>query len=151
MKTVFGIFSVLALVCSTPAAWAQGSAIPAGSVSQPTLGFVMDDAHHLRPMIGVAGAASIGSALDAGMDGLQAAVPPAHDYILATGSPGSWPMMLQVRGGAITMQPNAFAIGQDQTGCDGSNDDPAGSKRRPGPACSQTETVDLAAAIDQVA
>lgn len=152
MKTVFGIFSVLALVGSAAPLRAQGSAIPAGSVSQPTLGFVVDGAHHLRPMIGVAGAASIGSALDVGMDVSQAAVPPAHDYILATGSPGSWPMMLQVRGGAITMQPNAFVIGQDQTGCDGSNDDDqAGPRRSSRPVCSPTATVDPGAAIDQVA
>ena len=151
MKTVFGIFSVLALVGSAPLVWAQGSAIPAGSVSQPTLGFVVDGTHHLRPMIGVAGAASIGSALDVGMDVIQAAVPPAHDYILATGSAGSWPMMLQLRGGAITMQPNAFAMRQDQTGCDGSNDDQAGPRRSSRPVCSPTATVDPGAAIDQIA
>src|SRR5215475_8152950 len=134
IKTVFQICLSLAVIFAAHEGWAQ-TTTPPGSVSQPTLGFIVDRAHHLRPMIGVVGAASIGDSLDVGTDVLGATVPPAHDYILATTSSGSWPIMVQVRGGAVTIQPNAFAADSDQSGCDNSSDLLVQTKGRPRPAC----------------
>jgi len=77
------------------------------SVTLPVLGFVLDQSGELRPLIGVAGAASIGDPLGLGFPVVQAAMPPNHDYILATTDNGSWPFLLQVRGNTITVQPVA--------------------------------------------
>jgi DNA-binding beta-propeller fold protein YncE len=44
----------------------------------------------------------VGAALDLGFDVLQAAIPPDHDYILATTSENNRPVLLQVRGDSIT-------------------------------------------------
>ena len=77
------------------------------SVTLPVLGFVLDQSGGLRPLIGVAGAASIGDPLSLGFPVVQAAMPPNHDYILATTGNGSWPFLLQVRGNTITVQPVA--------------------------------------------
>src|SRR5215831_1775073 len=120
MKTVFRIHLILAFIFAALESRAQ--TLPPGTVTQPTVGYVVDGAHHLRPMIGVVGAASIGDALDVGMDVLSATVPPAHDYVLATTSGAGWPIMLQVRGGAFTIQPGAFTAGSGQAACGGSND-----------------------------
>jgi hypothetical protein len=149
MKTVFRIYLILAFILAAFESW--GQTLPPGTVTQPTLGYVVDSAHHLRPMIGVVGAASIGNALDVGMDVISATVPPAHDYVLATTGSGGWPIMLQVRGGAFTIQPGAFAMDPGQAACDGSNDDPSATRSRPRPACSQPASVGMGAAIDQIA
>jgi hypothetical protein len=149
MKTVFRIYLILAFILAAFESW--GQTLPPGTVTQPTLGYVVDSAHHLRPMIGVVGAASIGNALDVGMDVISATVPPAHDYVLATTSSGGWPIMLQVRGGAFTIQPGAFAMDSGAAACDGSNDDPSAARSRPRPVCSRLGSVDMGAAIDQIA
>jgi hypothetical protein len=150
MKTIFRIHLMLAFIFAAFASWAQ--TLPPGTVSQPTVGYVVDSAHHLRPMIGVVGAASIGDALDVGMDVMSATVPPAHDYVLATTTGGGWPIMLQVRGGTFTIQPGAFAMDPGLAACAGSNDSDLSSARtRPQPACSQAASVDTGAVIDQIA
>jgi hypothetical protein len=63
----------------------------------------------VRPLIGVVGAATVGNPVDPGFDVTQAAVPPGHDYILATAAGSNWPILLQVSGGAMTPQWTAFA------------------------------------------
>jgi len=73
-------------------------------VNLPVLGFTLDQSGALRPLIGVAGAASVGAPLDLGFQVVSAAVPPNHDYILATTTPGNWPMLLQVRDNTITVR-----------------------------------------------
>src|SRR5690348_13984540 len=119
MKKVFRIYLILAFIFAAFESW--GQKLPPGTVTLPTVGYVVDSAHHLRPMIGVVGAASIGDAVDLGMDVMSATVPPAHDYVLAmTGSVG-WPVMLQARSGAFAIQPNAFVVDPSQAGCDNSN------------------------------
>ena len=148
IKTVFRIYLIFVVIFAARESWGQTT--PPGSVNQPTLGFIVDSTHHLRPMIGVVGAASIGDALDVGTDVLSATVPPSHDYILAMTSSGGWPIMLQARG-AITIQPNAFAVDPGQSGCDNSSDNPSGTRARPRPACSQRAAIDAGAAIDQIA
>jgi hypothetical protein len=150
MKTVFRIHLILAFIFA--ALESRGQTLSPGTVTQPTVGYVVDSAHHLRPMIGVVGAASIGDALDVGMDVTSATVPPAHDYVLAMTSSGG-PIMLQVRGGAFTIQPGAFAMAPGQAACGGFNDSDLSSetRMRPQPACSQHASVDMGAAIDQIA
>jgi len=73
------------------------------SVSLPVLGFVLDQAGGLRPLIGVAGSASVGSPLALGVGIVRAAIPPNHDYILAITADSNWPLLLQVRGNTITV------------------------------------------------
>ncbi len=74
------------------------------AVNLPVLGFTLDQAGALRPLIGIAGAASVGAPLDLGFQVVSAAVPPNHDYILATATTGSWPMLLQIRDNTITVR-----------------------------------------------
>src|SRR5438093_316744 len=99
---------------------AMGTAQPspqgatAGSVTLPVLGFVVDDAHRLRPVIGIAGSAMVGSPMDTGIDVLQASVPPAHEYILAITSNNNWPLLLQIRGGSIGVQAADGFVNQQQ-------------------------------------
>jgi hypothetical protein len=73
-------------------------------VNLPVLGFTLDQSGALRPLVGIAGAASVGAPLDLGFQIVSAAVPPNHDYILATTTPGNWPMLLQVRDNTITVR-----------------------------------------------
>jgi len=75
-----------------------------GAVALPVLSFVLDNTHRLRPLIGIVGAASIGSALDLDFDVVQAAIPPGHDYVLAMTNASTWPLLLQVHGGTITVR-----------------------------------------------
>jgi hypothetical protein len=83
------------------------------SVTQPALSYVVDSGHQVRPLIGIVGAASVGNPADLGFDVTQAAVPPAHDYVIAL-SPGSnWPILLQVSAGTFVPQWFAFATTLD--------------------------------------
>src|ERR1051325_6004744 len=52
------------------------------SVNLPVLGFVLDQSGGLRPVMGIAGSASVGSPLNLGFSVAQAAVPANHDYVL---------------------------------------------------------------------
>jgi hypothetical protein len=110
IKTIVRIQSATCLICLAFAVSAHGQARP-GSVGQPVLSYIVDTAHQVRPMVGVVGAASIGNPVDLGFDVAQAAVPPSHDYILATPSVGGWPVLLQVSSGAMTPQWTAFSQG----------------------------------------
>src|SRR5437660_816168 len=73
------------------------------SVSLPVLGFVLDQVGGLRPLVGIAGSASVGAPLDLGVGIVRAAIPPNHDYILAVTADSNWPLLLQVRGNTITV------------------------------------------------
>ena len=106
-KTTVRVHFALSFVCLALAARAYGQA--RGSVTQPVLSYVVDSANQVRPLIGVTGAASIGNPVDLSFGVAQAAVPPAHDYILAAPAAGSaWPVLLQVSGGTMTPQWTAF-------------------------------------------
>ena len=107
IKTIVRIQSATCLMCLAFAVSALGQARP-GSVGQPVLSYIVDSAHQLRPLVGVVGAASIGNPVDLGFDVALAAVPPSHDYILATPSVGGWPVLLQISSGAMTPQWTAF-------------------------------------------
>lgn len=111
-KTTVRIHFALCLICLAFAASAHGQTKTA-SVAPPVLGYVVDSAHQVRPVIGVVGAASVGNSIDLGFDVTQAAVPPNHDYILATADGSNWPILLQVSGGALT--PQWFAFAQSNT------------------------------------
>lgn len=86
----------------------------AAPVSLPALGFVLDNSQRLHPVLGVVGSASIGAPLELGFDVVRAAVPPGHEYILASASGSDWPQLLQIRGNTITVWPlNAFVNAQN--------------------------------------
>src|SRR5438094_7629876 len=96
------------------AATESASANP--SISLPVLGFVLDQSGGLRPVMGIAGSASVGSPLNLGFSVAQAAMPASHDYILAMTSTSAWPVLLQVRGNSISV----LAMGsstRNRTGC----------------------------------
>src|SRR5439155_8769875 len=66
----------------------QSSAPAPGVVAPPVLTFVLDSSGGLRPLIGIPGSASVGSAVHINVTISQAAVPPSHDYVLANTSSG---------------------------------------------------------------
>jgi hypothetical protein len=74
------------------------------SVTLPVLGFVLDQTGALRPLVGIAGSASVGTPLDLGFGIVRAAIPPHHDYILAMTPDSNWPVLLQIRGNTITIR-----------------------------------------------
>ena len=101
-KSVFRIYLALCVLGLAKIADAQSSIAGHGSVNQPVLTYVMDSDHHLRPIVGIVGAASVGTAMDVGIDLNQAVVPPGHEYVLVTTGGINWPVILQVRSGVIT-------------------------------------------------
>ena len=123
------------------------------SVALPVLGYVFDGGNGLRPMIGVPGAASIGNALDLGFAISGATVPAGHDYILVTTHESSWPRVVQLRGGTISVQAlDSIVIEQQQQQvqpdeCESPIDDVS---RRPRPSC-RTYAATAAAKIDRIA
>src|SRR5436853_7264737 len=62
------------------------------SVSLPVLGFVLDQAGGLRPLVGIAGSASVGAPLDHGVVIVRAAIPANPDYIIAVTADIKWPL-----------------------------------------------------------
>ncbi len=93
-KCIAQIAIVLALASRTGAGPQQMS----GSVSPPVLGFVPDGSSNLRPLIGVAGAAFVGPAVDLGFEFLQTAVASGQGYVLAIAGDAKRAVWLQVRG-----------------------------------------------------
>jgi hypothetical protein len=100
LKTIIRISFALSLIVAATQTNAQ-QASPA-KVNLPVLGYTLDQSGGLRPIIGIAGAASVGAALNLGFPVISASVPASHDYILATAAPGSWPTLLQFRDNTIT-------------------------------------------------
>jgi hypothetical protein len=127
-KKLFHISTLLCLMFSASRSHAQQGAQPLftivngsdgaksgnngnPSVTLPVLGFVLDQSGGLRPLIGIAGAASVGAPLGLSFPIAQAAMPPNHDYILAMTVNTGWPVLLQVRGNTITVRPVASVLG----------------------------------------
>jgi len=151
MKTLFLICTIALLACAAGLVYAQSS--PQPSVSLPVLGFVVDDAHHLRPLIGVVGSASVGAPFDLGFDVVSATMPSGKNYILAT-TANSWPVLLQPRGGTIVSRTMDSFVSQQpslrQSDCSADRDHP--SSRRVGRECSTEPSVaDDAGTIDRIA
>jgi len=132
-KIVFRILFVICIAVTSSLIYAQQAQQPAftivngldgnssgdqvnASVNLPVLGFMTDGAGGLRPLIGIAGSASVGAPLNLGFEIVGAAMPPDHDYILAMTRDGNWPTLLQVRGNTIIVQPffNNFAVQQKE-------------------------------------
>jgi DNA-binding beta-propeller fold protein YncE len=67
------------------------------------LTFIVDSANRIRPLIGIAGSASVGNPIDIGFDVVRSDVPPAHDYMIAT-TGATWPVFVQVRGSNVTVR-----------------------------------------------
>src|ERR1051325_1541294 len=92
-----------------------GVSANAQRVATPVLSFVADDAHNLRPLIGVAGAASVGEGLNLGFNIDQAAIPPHHEYVIATTGDDRRAVFVDLR--ASTLSPqfiNAFGCDSDE-------------------------------------
>ncbi len=88
---------------------------PSPSVTLPVLGFALDQAGGLRPLIGITGAASVGAPIALQLPIVQAAVPANHDYILAMTDKSRWPVLLQIRGNTITVLPATSFLGNTAT------------------------------------
>jgi hypothetical protein len=100
MATVTGTAYLSAQIDSTIANSRTGA-----WTALPLLGFLLDGARALRPVIGIPGAASVADAVNLGFDISQAEIPPGHAYILATTSQSEWPLWIQVRAGTMTIRP----------------------------------------------
>jgi hypothetical protein len=107
IKTILRIYFALCVVYLSCASVAQSQT--AAAVTQPVLSYILDSTHHLRPLIGIAGAASVGNPVDLGFDITQVAVSPAHDYVVAFAAGNGWPILLQVSSGALMVQSAGFA------------------------------------------
>ena len=80
------------------------SAQATARVAPPVLALTTDSAGALRPLIGIARAATVGTPLDFGFSLLQSAIPPDQDYILATTAESQWPIWLQLRDGTPSIR-----------------------------------------------
>ncbi len=149
---------ILMMLCFASAACAAGRAVAqiAPQISVPVLDFVVDGGDRLRPLVGVAGAASVGPSMDLGFNVKQAAVPPGHDYILATAENGS-PQLLQVRGNTVTARSLDASISgtvsqtADQADCDGRDDVSFSRLRRSSPCIAGTPRASIPMTIDRIA
>jgi hypothetical protein len=92
---MFKIFRT-SLICLAFCASVAAAQVPA-RVAPPVLTFTTDSAGALRPLIGIARSATVGSPLDFGFSVLQSAIPPDQDYILATTAETPWPIRLELR------------------------------------------------------
>src|SRR5215467_1624126 len=75
------------------------SAQATARVAPPVLALTTDSAGALRPLIGIARAATVVTPLDFGFSVLQSAIPPDQDYILATTAETPWPILLELHDG----------------------------------------------------
>lgn len=72
-------------VCFSFALLMAPVALQAASIEGPRLGYVFDHASKsIRPILGIPGAATMGQALESGLDLRKIAISPAQDYVLAT-------------------------------------------------------------------
>src|SRR5262245_49142550 len=99
-KVLFRVVLSVCLGAAAHVASAQPSNNRSISVTLPVLGLITDSSNGLRPLIGVAGSASIGRTLELGFNVTQAAIPPGNDYVLAMTPDRGWPLLLQIRGNA---------------------------------------------------
>jgi hypothetical protein len=75
-----------------------------GWAALPMLSFVVDGSLALRPMIGIPGAASVGSALDLGFEISQAHISSDHSYMVVTTPGNDWPLWMQIRPGTMAIR-----------------------------------------------
>jgi hypothetical protein len=101
MKSAFHLHVAIGVLCLAKIANAQSPIASPASVNQPVLTYVLDTEQHVRPVIGVVGAASVGAAVDVGFDISQVAVPAMNNYVLAM-TDGNWPTVLAARNGSLT-------------------------------------------------
>src|SRR5215467_11869557 len=94
---MFKIFRT-SLICVAFCASVASAQVPA-RVAPPVLALTTDSAGALRPLIGIARSATVGSPLDFGFSMLQSAIPPDQDYILATTAETPWPIRIELRDG----------------------------------------------------
>lgn len=150
LKTIFRISLTVCFAFVAGMGNAQQTARP---VTQPVLTFLQDNSGGLRPLIGIAGSASVGAPLDLGFGILQAAIPPDHDYVLATSNQSNWPLWLQVRDDTVTVRSiDPFSNHPDsgQAECEPDDADRPWGQRTSG-CRRQTSQVDQAPRIDRIA
>jgi hypothetical protein len=97
--------------------------VNAQQVTSPVMTYVPDQSGALHPLLGIAAAASVGEAINAGFGIHQVFIPPAQDYVLARIDGSGWPAVLQIRDGKVTAQ----SIQQDDATIDRIELSPAGS------------------------
>src|SRR5438552_11884561 len=117
------------------------------SISLPVLGFVLDQSGGLRPVMGIAGSASVGSPLNLGFSVAQAAMPASHDYILAMTGNSAWPVLLQVRGNTIAVRAMGSSTTRNTTSCY----QPDSIDNRTRYSCDADSSFDAPAGIDSIA
>ena len=98
------------LLCATAVVMAQTSA---PTVALPMVGFVVDNAHRLRPIVGIPAAASVGTPLELGFEIGSATIAPGRDYVLATNPEKAWPVLIQVRGAGVDVIPTETLIAHE--------------------------------------
>jgi hypothetical protein len=116
MKTIVRI-SIIVWVALT------GNTSMAQKVTAPVMTYVPDKAGALHPILGIAGAASVGDELNLGFQIREVFIPPANDYLLARTDGSSWPVLIQFRDGKTTSQ----SIQQDSAPVDRVELSPSGS------------------------
>ena len=127
-----------------------------GWAALPMLGFVVDGSHALRPVIGIPGAASVGSALNLGFEISQAQISSDHSYMVVT-TPGSdWPLWIQLRAGTMAIRPMESFVNGVSTGrrvqCSDEADMPVDYRQGLSLRCARTRAVvDTSAKIDRIA
>jgi hypothetical protein len=99
---MFKVFSASLIYAAfwTSVASAQ---VPA-RVAPPVLALTTDSAGALRPLIGIARAATVGSPLEIGFSVVQSAISPDQGYILATTAEMPWPIRLQLHDGTQSIR-----------------------------------------------
>jgi hypothetical protein len=152
MKTLFLICTMALTACV--AGFVYGQSSPQASVGLPVLSFVVDDAHQLRPVIGVVGSASVGAPLDLGLDVLGATMPSGQNYVLATTAGNSWPVLLQPRGGTMVARSMESFVssqaGLRRSNCSPDEDRPL-PRRGNGRCVSEPSVTDATGTIDRIA
>src|SRR5215217_6109562 len=92
---------VSVLLCQCLAAESQ--------LSGPVLGLVHDPANGLQPVVGVAGASTVGPPLDLTADYSKMVISPRHDYALAVSA--SNPSVMRVTAGdPVSVEPFGFPV-----------------------------------------
>lgn len=151
LKTMFRVSLTLSFAFVAGMGNAQQTLKPV--TTQPVLTFLQDNSGGLRPLTGIAGSASVGAPLDLGFGIEQAAIPPDHDYVLATTNQSNWPLWLQVRGDTVTVRSiDPFSNHPDsgQTECGPDEADRPWGQRTSG-CQTQTSQEDQAPRIDRIA
>src|SRR4051812_36863290 len=116
MKTTFRLSIIVCLAFAAGMSNAQ-------QIAAPVVTYVPDKTGGLHPMLGIPGAAQIGAPLKAGFGIRKAAMPPAHDYLIATTSESAWPVVVRVKGDSVSAQ----SIQQSESPIDGVELSPTGT------------------------